>query len=256
MKQVQPDRPRSVMFLASSLWFFYNHRLPLAIAARERGYRVSVAAPPDEYAARVEEQGIELIPLRIRRGLGGVSDLLAILEIASLIRQRRPDVLHLIAAKPVAYGGICARLLNVPAVVSAISGLGYAFTDNSRGSIQRSALLALYRLALRHPRQAVIFQNTEDRDLLLNAGVCSAEKSVLIEGSGVDSRRYRADRQDDRFRVVMGARLVGDKGVREFAEAAAIVKAHDPSVEFQLHHARRAGSVATNGIDSLDRLAR
>jgi glycosyltransferase involved in cell wall biosynthesis len=223
-----------VLFIVNSMWFFQNHRLPIAVEARRRGYHVAVAAPLDKYAKRVRDSGIWVHDLPMRRGMSPASDVLLLWRIARLIRRVSPDLVHLVTAKPVAYGGLCARLLRVPAVVSAISGLGYVFIASDRRSgFRRRSLLALYRLALGHRNQRIIFQNGDDLRVFADAGVCDSGRSVLIEGSGVRLGRV-ASRRIGAPTVVLGARLLVDKGVREFVGAAETVRALRPDCRFVL----------------------
>ncbi len=146
-------------------------------------------------------------------------------------------MLHLVTIKPVLYGGIAARLLNVPAVVSAISGLGFLFVKRSglRVHMLRYAVLFLYRLAMRHPNQQVIFQNPTDRDALVNAGGVGKDKTRLIRGSGVDLRDYPVNPEPDGIPVVvMASRLLKDKGVYEFVGAARLLQSQGIAAHFQL----------------------
>ncbi|SEL60746.1 Glycosyltransferase involved in cell wall bisynthesis [Ectothiorhodospira marina] len=143
------------------------------------------------------------------------------LAIARLVRREQPDILHLVTIKPVLYGGIAARLLGVPGVVSAISGMGYLFTEGRSGLLQRLSRL-MYRLALRHPHGRVIVQNEADRDALRAMGALREGADVLIPGSGVDLDVYSPSPipSGDSPIVLLPARMLWDKGVGEFVEAA------------------------------------
>lgn len=234
------------------MWFFHNHRLPVALAAMRRGYRVSVAAPADGYSEAVARHGIAVHDLPMARGVSIGTELPALLHMARTIRQLRPDVVHLVTVKPVTYGGIIARVLRVPAVVSAISGLGYTFvSQDRRAGLLRAAILMLYRAALRHPNQRVIFQNTFDRDTIVDAGACEPACTVLIEGSGVDVRRY-ARAPEVGTSIVLGARLLADKGVREFVHAAETVRARRAGCRFVLAGDVDPGNPSSITRDELD----
>src|SRR3546814_9756676 len=119
-------------------------------------------------------------------------------------------------ALPILYGGIAARLANVPAFVAAISGLGYLFTRSRvRFDYVRWAAIGLYRLALGHANSRVIFQNTSDQDVLRKAGVVRSEQAVLIRGTGVDLDEFHAsDEPAGVVPIVMASRLLRDKGVK------------------------------------------
>lgn len=151
------------------------------------------------------------------------------------MKEVRPTVVHLVTIKPVLYGGVVARLLGL-ATVAAVTGLGHAFTGG--GFLKRSLqtfLLAWYRLALGSERCHVIVQNPSD-ELMLRTEVGIPKHQIsLIEGSGVDLLHYQATPEPSGPVVVtMAARLLRDKGVFEFAEAARLVRARRPEVSFLL----------------------
>src|SRR5690606_33717865 len=122
---------------------------------------------------------------------------------------------HGVTIKPVLYGGIAARLAGVPAYVAAVSGLGFIFTQRGgRARLLRFVATWLYRLALGHSNSRVIFQNTNDRDVLLEARAVRSEQVVLIRGSGVDLDVFKAVPEPSGVPVaLMAARLLVDKGV-------------------------------------------
>lgn len=152
------------------------------------------------------------------------------------MRRTRPDVVHLVTSKPVIYGGICARLLAIPGVVAAISGLGYIYTGTGFkvSSIRRFVSL-LYKAALGHRGSRVIFQNEDDRHLFLRLGVVEQHQTCLFRGSGVDLTEFGMVPEPSGVpRVLFPARLLGDKGVREFVEAVRRLKARNVEAEFMV----------------------
>lgn len=144
-----------------------------------------------------------------------------------LYRRLRPAMVHHVTVKPVLYGGIAARLARVPAVVSAISGLGYLFTDGFgiRRRLLRQVAVALYRVALRHPNCKVILQNPDDAAALRSTQALGCQQEVMIRGSGVDLGRFSpCPEPNGGALIVLPARLLRDKGVQEFVEAARLLK--------------------------------
>ena len=134
------------------------------------------------------------------------------------------------------FGGIAARLAGVPAYVAAISGLGYVFIQGSgwRNLLRRVALV-LYRLALGHPNSRVIFQNTADRDVLMRAGAVRPHQVVMVRGSGVDLQHFApAPWPPEPVTVALAARLLRDKGVLEFVEAARLSAARGEGLRWRL----------------------
>ena len=222
---------RRLLFVVNNPAFFLSHRLPLALGALEAGYDVHVATMDGLSVPDIVRHGLthHVIPMS-RSGKNPLEETQSIYALWRLFRRTRPDVVHAVTIKPVLYGGIAARLAGVPAYIAAISGLGFIFTRSTQGfDALRSAATLLYRLALGHRNSRVIFQNTNDRDVLRAAGVVRPEQAILIRGSGVDLNEFTAGPEPQGPPVaIMVARLLQDKGVLEFVEAARMT-ANDPS---------------------------
>ena len=228
---------KRLLFLVNDAGFLVSHRLPLALGARDHGFDVHVATAPGSAVAIIESHGIphHSLPLT-RSGRNPWLEVRGFLGIVRLIRHLRPDIVHLVTVKPVLYGGIAARLLRVPAVVVAISGLGHVFVaDDLPTRLLRRLVTAAYRLALRRPRLKVIFQNTSDRDVLMRLGAVAQGATVMVRGSGVDLREYRWTPEPQGIPVVtFAARLLRPKGVYEFVAAAELLRAMGVAARFQL----------------------
>ncbi|MFO0678101.1 MAG: glycosyltransferase family 4 protein [Polyangiaceae bacterium] len=228
-----------LLFLVNSADFFLSHRLPIAIAARNQGYDVHVATPHSASISVLREHGLVHHGIPLTRSSARVTEeVRAVAAITALFRRVAPTIVHTVTLKPVLYGGIAARIARVPAIVHAVSGLGYVFmAEGLRASTRRRAVLAAYALAFRHPNQKVIFQNGDDRAEL---GRTVADSDVaMISGSGVDLDVFSPALRmtvpsPGPVRIVMAARLLRDKGIVEFVEAARIVKSRGRSVEFVL----------------------
>jgi len=228
---------KKLLFVVNVDRFFLSHRLPIAKEALTRGYEVHVAAGATERAADIEKEGLVFHPLSLARGRAGLIDTLkSIVELGALFRRVKPDIAHLVTIKPVLFGGIAARILGVPHVVAAISGLGFVFLDRGvAANLRRWAVLFLYRLALGSKRAQVIFQNAEDRDSLIGSACIRAKQTIMIKGAGVDLTRFKAEPEREGTPVViLPARLLADKGVREFAQAAQLLRAKGHKARFCL----------------------
>lgn len=228
--------PRLLFFITNPA-FLVSHRLPVALAARDAGYEVHVASMGGPAVAQLEALGFthHALPLS-RTSMRPWTEARSLWAIWRLFRRVRPDLVHTVTLKSVLYGGIAARLAGVPAYVAAISGLGYVFIPGAglRGLLRRLALI-LYRLALGHPNSRVIFQNTADRDVLAQAGAVRPGQAVLLRGSGVDLDRYApAPWPPEPVTVALAARLLRDKGVGEFIEAARLSAARGDGVRWRL----------------------
>ena len=224
---------KKILFVVNAPEFFLSHRLPLAQAARNQGYEVHVASASGEQAKAIADLGFaHHVVSFARSGQNPMIELKTFLFLAQLFRRLRPDLVHLITIKPVLYGGIAARFAGIGAVVSAVSGLGTVFLASSpMGKARRWLIKRLYASAFKPRELAVIFQNPDDRDTLLEMGALKSGSAQLIRGSGVSLKDYPCLPEPKRTPVVvMAARLLRDKGVMEFVEAAKLLKEDRKSV--------------------------
>jgi glycosyltransferase involved in cell wall biosynthesis len=226
---------RRLLYLVNDSAFFVSHRLSIALAAKKAGYDVVVATAEGERIDEITGAGLEFISLPLKRGsLNILSELRLFIAIVLLFRSLKPDIVHLVTIKPVLYGGIVARLLHVHAVVYAISGMGYLFT-NERGGIVRSVVEALYRFALGNRQGRVIVQNNSDRDTLQAIHALPPGHDVLIPGSGVDLTRFNTSPINNNEEIiVLPARMLWDKGVGEFVTAARLLRQRGMAARFVL----------------------
>lgn len=220
-------RPRKLLIVVNDAAFFLSHRLPIALGAREHGYDVHIATPRDVAATRIEKLGLPFhaIPLS-RRGTSPATELATIAALTSLYRRLAPDIVHHVTAKPILYGGIAARIANVPAVVHAVSGLGHVFiSSRPRARAIRQLIRGTYRVITEHPRCAVIFQNEDDRAAFGSA--IRTSRVVLIPGSGVDRALFPVTPLPEGGTplVVVPSRMLWDKGIGEVVEAARQLRA-------------------------------
>lgn len=230
---------KTLLMVVNDAAFFLSHREPVAKAARDSGFLVVVATAAGPAVHAVVDAGYEHREIRLTRsGRNPFAEALSVVSLIRLFRSVRPDIVHLVTIKPVLYGGIAARMVGVPSVVSAIPGLGTVFgsVSDSRMSMARFAAKLLYTLALGHRNQRVIFQNSNDRNVLTMMTRLRPDKAIMIPGSGVDLSEYKMadEAETDVPVVVMAARLLRDKGVYEFTEAARILKQDDVRARFLL----------------------
>jgi glycosyltransferase involved in cell wall biosynthesis len=228
---------RKLLFVVNVDWFFVSHRLPIALAAMEQGYEVHLACALTDKAEQLKALGIRLHALPLSRsGTSVKSEVKSFYHIYQLIKQVRPDVIHMVTIKPVLYAGIASRLLSVNTRVASISGLGFVFMAHGvKAAILRSLVSKLYRLALHRENTQVIFQNPNDRDLFLKQRIIKSEQVTMIRGSGVSLEQYPVQPEPAGTAVVMlVARLLTDKGVLEFVEAARQLKAKQTQVRMVL----------------------
>lgn len=212
-----------LLFVVTEDWYFVSHRLPLALAAQKAGFDVVVATREGEHGERIRAEGIRLIPCHLSRRRGNPLQEIAML--ARLYRRERPDIVHHVALKPVLYGALAAKIAAVPHVVNAVAGLGWLFTSNTLAvKALRPAFCRLLVWLLGASSSCTIVQNPDDFGLLTQKGV-PEDRLRLIRGAGVDTEVFAPPSQlpSEPVTVVFAARMLLDKGVREFVEAAHVL---------------------------------
>jgi glycosyltransferase involved in cell wall biosynthesis len=223
---------RTVVISINAAWNIFNFRRGLIRALLGAGYRVVALAPPDGYEQRLIEIGAEFLPLPMDAGgTSPVRDALLLIRYLRRLRQLRPAVFLGYTAKPNVFGSLAAHALGIP-VINNIAGLGTAVL--ARGRLA-AILLRLYRFALRRSR-TVFFQNADDLGEFVGAGIVRPEQARRLPGSGVDLSHFCAAMPSatDRPTFLLIARLLRDKGVIEYVEAARIVRRKCPAARFQL----------------------
>jgi glycosyltransferase involved in cell wall biosynthesis len=218
-----------LLFVVNIAWFFISHRMELALAAKRKGFAVHVATGVDDQAdaQKIRRAGLVLHELPVARGTAGVrTDIAFLIAVVGITRALRPAVLHNVTLKPVVVAGVFSRLLRVPAVVNAVPGLGYAFSARGlRAAARRWVVKTLLALALRNPRSIAILQNPDDLAYLIRAGVVTVNNSVLIRGAGVDLAQFQPTPEPRGSAVVvMVSRMLREKGVYDFVEAARLLR--------------------------------
>ncbi|HEY4344150.1 MAG TPA: glycosyltransferase family 4 protein [Parvibaculum sp.] len=229
-------------------------------AARVRAaaatYDVHVAVPIDETLRNLNLGGATLHDIPKRRGRPSpLAELRFFLFVLRHVRRLRPHLVHAVTIRPVIYGGIAARLARVPTLVLSITGLGYIFIGtDAMARLLRPMIEFAYSCAFRHPNSIAVFENDDDRDEFVRRELVSSERSRTWLGGGVDLDilQVSPDQMDEKMLVVLPARLLIDKGVREFVEAARSLRAAYGEVRFILVGETDSGNPATLSQAEID----
>lgn len=218
-----------ILLTVNLAWNILNFRMGIVRALQNAGHEVAVLAPGE--GAGLEAAGVRHIPLEMdAKGLSPLSGIALTARMTRHFRSEQPDVVLSWTIKNNIFGAIAARRAGVPFIPN-VSGLGTAFL--SGGALQHVAEI-LYRRAFRS-LDTVFFQNAEDRGLFTDRRLVRTEQTHLLPGSGIDLARFNATPMPDTAPVfLMVARLLRDKGVVEFVEAARIVRARHPEATFSL----------------------
>jgi len=229
--------PAKILYFITEDWYFYSHRLPLALAAREAGCDVALVTHVNRHGEAIRRSGIRLIPFDLsRRGVNLISESAMLARLVALYRTEKPDLVHHVAMKPVLYGSLAARLTGVPHVVNALAGLGYVFTSGQlKARILRPVIGGAFRMILGGRGSRLILQNQDDQALFIRKRFIQTERIALIKGSGVDTTVFSPTPEPPGTPVVMlASRMLWDKGVKEFVDAARLLKTRGVEARFIL----------------------
>jgi glycosyltransferase involved in cell wall biosynthesis len=229
-------QPR-IVFVDNSIEAFCRDRMKLVHSARDLGLEIHVAAPPGRSGSEIASDGFAFHPIPMtRKGTNIWKEPATVLALLRLYRSLRPSLVHHLRLKPVLYGSIAASLAGVPAVANTLTGLGYIFTDQSEKTAPLRKWVEIgCRRAFRHRNLKVIFQNPDDRAIFIRKGIISGGQTAVIKGSGVDVSLYRPSPEPPGEPVVLlASRMLWDKGVAQFVEAAQTLKAEGVRARFAL----------------------
>jgi len=228
-----------IILFANTDWYLYNFRRSLALALRDAGHEVLLLSPDGPYGEKLRALGLrwQALPMD-RRSLNPLREAALLWHLWRLLRREKPQLVHGFTIKCAVYGSLAARLAGVPARVNAVAGMGYVFTSNdARARLLRPVVRALLRLALGGQNARLILQNPDDVALFEQTRLIDAANVRLIPGSGVDCERFRPNPQripGARLRVLLAARLLWDKGLAEYVEAARALHARGVAIDFLL----------------------
>lgn len=232
---------KHILIIASYGPSLINFRLPLIKKLLFKGYEISVASPVENFSINFQNElkdlGININFFSLSRtGLNFFRDCKSILEIFKIIKNSKPNIIISYTAKPVIYTGLILKFFPKIIYYPLITGLGFAFTEinSTKQKIFKKLMIQLYRMGLKSSEK-VIFQNKDDQSLFFNSKIIlKKDLSNIVNGSGVDLNTYPLSNLPSNQVFLMISRLLVDKGVREYVQAAKIVRSHFSDATFQL----------------------
>ncbi|WP_417860961.1 glycosyltransferase family 4 protein [Winogradskyella sediminis] len=232
------DKKR-ILLIASLSGSLINFRGDFIKSMVDQGFQVFAAAPehPVDIQTKLKELGAIPVEFNLNRtGLNPIKDLQSIKELKALIKKHHIDLVFPYTVKPVIYGSIAANQCKVP-VISLITGLGYAFTGlSTKARLLQRFNETLYKLSIRK-NKVIVFQNKDDYQLFLDRKIISKNQKVaFVSGSGVNLNRFsfKEKQPSEHVSFLLVARLIKEKGIAFYMDAAKILKAKYPKTEFHL----------------------
>lgn len=221
-----------VVIALNTAWNLVNFRSGLIRSLINNGYEVVAVAPSDEYVPRLLDLGVRYVEIPMdNKGTNPIKDLLLFFRYFRLLKTEKPEFFLGFTVKPNIYGSIAAHLLGIH-VVNNIAGLGAVFV---KGGWLNLLVRGLYRIALARSYK-VFFQNEDDRRMFVSSGLVASEVTDLLPGSGVDLIKFSPISLPNAspLRFLLVARMLWDKGIGEFVEAARVLRANGLNAEFCL----------------------
>ena len=225
-------KEKKIIICSNYAWTIYNFRMPLIKRLKLEGYEVIILTQFDGYEKLIKLNVDRIEPLFIsRKGINPFIDIFTVLDLIRYFIKFKPDILLLFSIKPVIYGSIAAHLTKVKSIVT-ITGLGTVFISNNWLT---KIVKILYKLALKNC-SIIFFQNKDDRNLFVNQSIARLKLCHLIPGSGIDLKifSYKRPPKSSNTVFLLVARMLADKGVEEFVNAARKIKSNYPKTRFQL----------------------
>ena len=224
-----------IAFVVNRDRFFLSHFVERALSARAAGHDVVVLAPDTGAGQAIEATGLRYVPMAMNRHGTSLLHLWGeVRSMRALYREIGPDIVHHFGLRPIIVGTLAARFDGGPRIVNAPVGMGFAFASSSwKARLIRYPLLALLRVALNPRGSRVVFENAEDRDEMIRLGAVRAADAVVIRGAGVDVDRFAPTPEPQgRATVLFAARLIREKGVGVFVDAARLARAKGRDARF------------------------
>lgn len=219
--------PKKVLLVANTDWYLYRFRLRLAQYLSENGFWVKLVSPPGLYVSRLTEMGFEWLEWKIdRQRIYPFSEIRSLIRLKEIYRSENPEIVHHHTIKPVLYGSYVARKTGVKATINSITGSGYVFMSRDfKARILKPFVRVFYKIAFNSKNCAVIFENPDDQADFIRQGLLKPDQTWLVRSVGVDITDFTPRPEPSGEPVVtMASRMLWDKGVGVFVEAARLLK--------------------------------
>jgi glycosyltransferase involved in cell wall biosynthesis len=224
-----------IILFANTPWYLYNYCFPLADAIKQLGMDILLVSPKGEYADRLVSAGFRHVSFSLqRRSINPITEIWSLIKLLRLYKREKPDIVHHFTTKCIIYGSVAAHRSGIEHVVNSVTGMGYAFSGEQWfRRFLRIIIKSLYRRTLVDTK--VLFQNPNDRDEFINEGLVLPEQTILIRSSGVNLEKFNRTPEPDGVPfIILAGRLLYDKGVVEFVEAARMLKMRNIPARFAL----------------------
>lgn len=208
-----------IALVANTCWNLYNFRRCIILGLINSGFEVLCIAPEDAFTIEIQKLPVTYIPIKLQaKGNNPLLDVMLINQLVGIYKSQKPDLVLQYTIKPNIYGSFAASIAGIP-VINSVTGLGTVFLHEN--AVSKIAQF-LYKWSFRSAKY-VVFQNEDDKKVFIDKKLVREDQVTLIKGSGIDINHFNLigkDVKSPTFRFLMVARLLYDKGIREYAEAS------------------------------------
>lgn len=224
---------KKILFVGNTSWGMYNFRLDLMRTLKKKGYEIIILSPEDEYSEKLKKEFHYENYYLNNKSLNPFKDIRTILNLYYKYKKLKPDFIFQYTIKPNIYGSFVAKINKIKSI-SVITGLGTSFIKNNRLS---KFINFLYRISLKN-NESIWFLNNEDREFFVSKNIVKKEKTFILNGEGIDSEKFcpsdNGNNEKNKFIFLLIARLIWDKGIKEYVDSAKIIKNKHDNVEFDI----------------------
>lgn len=245
----------TLLFVVTEDWYFCSHRLPLALSAIQAGYEVAIATRVTHHGDMIKQAGIIVYPWNVSRGSTNLlAEIYTLYALFKIYLKVKPDLIHQVALKPVLYGSFAAKLTGCKKVINALGGMGSVFNNGKKQARWlKASIVAGFKWFLSGQGKILILQNQDDCDLMTQEAGVDASNIRLIRGAGVNMQQFDARAEPDATPlVILPARMLWDKGVAEYVEAARMLRSEGIDARFALVGGIDAANPTGISLDQLN----
>jgi glycosyltransferase involved in cell wall biosynthesis len=228
---------KKVIIFTNTDWHFYAHLLPIALQAKEAGYNVKILTNISNYKDKIEQHKLEVIDIKINRNtINPFNNLLLLIKLIKLIYKEKPDLLNNFTIKPIIFGSIASLVCQIPQTINVFLGMGLIFmSDNLLIRCIRCIITKTLGIISKFKKLTFVVQNEDDSKLLNNLGIAKKDSIITQCAVGIDTKQFPLlPEPEGKIVFALVARMIVDKGIHEFIEAAKILKQKGLNAEFWL----------------------
>ena len=234
---------KKLLFNITEDWFFCSHFLERALAAKKSGFEIIICSKKNKDKQNIEDYGLKFQEISFnRKSINPFSEFLVLIKIINIYKKFSPDVVHHIAFKPIIYGSIAAIINNIKSVINAPVGMGFVFTSDSMKALLIRPIIKFLLIKLlssnrgENSKNKVIFENNDDLNYFVKIGAVKIKDTCLIRGAGVNiDDNFVVSKKKNKVPIIaLVGRMVKDKGIYEFINAAKILQKNNIQAKFLL----------------------